>query len=249
MPGVIRSEGLGSARGFSFADLEAQGQRLIEQARAEAGRLLEVARREAEELRQQQFRAGYQQGLEEGRAAGFAQIRAEAQQQASAEARQQIADLVNALVDALRQFDQSKRSLIAAAETGLIELAIAIARRVCRNALGLSEKIAQANAKALLELVQHAHDVELHFHPADYERLSELGAALFDQVGQSEHVRIVADETVDRGGCLLRTPDGQIDARLETQLDRIAATLLSGQVSTPAPQAVPPDPAVGEANE
>jgi flagellar assembly protein FliH len=236
MPGVIRPDGLSSTRVFSFADLEAQGRELIEQARAEARRILEVARREAEELRRQQFQAGYQQGLQEGRVAGLAQIRAEAREQASAEARQQIADLTNALLAALRQFDQSKRGLIAAAETGLIELAIAIARRVCRDALELSGKIAQANARALLELVQHAHDVELHFHPADYERLSELGAALFEQADQFEHVRIIPDQMVDRGGCVLRTSDGQIDARLETQLDRIATALLAGQVSTPAPQ-------------
>jgi flagellar assembly protein FliH len=40
---------------------------------------------------------------------------------------------------------------------------------------------------------------------------------------------IIADKSLTRGGCVIETQHGQIDARIETILDRIVAELLENQ--------------------
>ena len=49
---------------------------------------------------------------------------------------------------------------------------------------------------------------------------------------------IVADNSLTRGGCLIETQHGQIDARIETVLDRIVAELLESQDSLRAAHAI-----------
>jgi flagellar assembly protein FliH len=226
MAGIIRREQFTSGGSFSFADLEQQGRTLLQRAQTQAQETIRQAEQQAQKLVQQQKQAAYQAGLAEGRAAGLKQIRAEAHAQVAEEARQQIADLVATLTTALAEFERNKRTLLAAAESGLIELALAIARRVCKTAAGCSNAAAQANARYLLDMVQHHADAELRVHPDEYAGMQELAAELLARTEELGHVKIVAEPTVPRGGCRLTTRDGQIDAGLKTQLDRIAATLL-----------------------
>lgn len=228
MAGVIRQGELSAARAFSFADLEAQGRQILQRARERAAEALSSAEQRAGELAERQRQAGYEAGLAEGRAAGLQQIRAEAHQAALQEAHEQAATLLAALSAALTEFEHGKRGCLAAAELGLIELALAIARRVCKLDVGTSTAVAQANARSLLDLVRHAGDVRLCVNPAEYELLQAANPEFLVQTGQLEHVSVVASEDVPRGGCILRTPEGEIDATIEIQLQRIAEALRVG---------------------
>jgi flagellar biosynthesis/type III secretory pathway protein FliH len=48
---------------------------------------------------------------------------------------------------------------------------------------------------------------------------------LSDPAGQANNIRIrlEADETISSGGCIIETESGDVDARIETQLDIIKA--------------------------
>ena len=41
-------------------------------------------------------------------------------------------------------------------------------------------------------------------------------------------VAVVEDPAIARGGCLLSTPEGEVDATIQTKIDRIAAALVPG---------------------
>jgi len=231
--GVIRREQFAAGRPFSFADLEAQGREILRRAEAQAQELLHAAERRGQQLAEQQRQVAYRAGLAEGRAAGQKQAYEEARAQAVDDARAQVTELITALTACLSEFEESKRRLLAAAESGLIELALAIARRVCKLEVGTSTAAARANARALLEMARHADDAELHLHPDEYAQLHDLAPEFTAGVDQLAHVRLVSDASVSRGGCRLSMGSGEIDATLETQLDRIAATLRPASADEP----------------
>jgi len=224
--GVLRHEKFSSRPVFSFEDLEGKARAVLAQAHEQARQIVaqaeEQGRRRAAQLEQE----GRPRGLEEGRRLGFAQARAEAAEVALQEARQDLGQLAEALSEGLRTFEESKRRLLATAESGLLELALAIARRVCRHDVGASSATARANVRALLEMVKHENDLEVHLNPAECEALREAVPELIAASGRLAHVNVVADASVKRGGCLLHTRDGTIDAALETQLDRVAAAIV-----------------------
>ncbi len=226
MPGILRPENYRSRPAFSFADFESQARSQLDQAREQARQIVTQARKLAEQRARQIEQQAHQRGLEEGRREGLEQIRREAAEQARQEARQRYAQLAESLQCALREFDQSKRRLLALAESGLIELALAIARRVCKLQAGRDSQTARANVRAALELARHENDLEVLLSPEDYQCLSETFPQLLAEVGLRENVRLLADPAVAPGGCVLRSRSGTIDAQIETQLDRIARALL-----------------------
>jgi flagellar assembly protein FliH len=113
-------------------------------------------------------------------------------------------------------------------------LALAIARRVCKLPVETAPEAARANARHLLEAVQHDGDLELRVNPADCDTLRDVAAEVLRCGDELEHVQVTADPAVAPGGCVLSTPDGRIDASIETQLQRIAEAILTGIRQPPA---------------
>ena len=231
MAGIIRGEKFTSSSAFSFERLEDKARGLLEEARAEAAKIRaeaeEQGRRRAEEL----LAAARPEGFEQGRREAFEKARAEAQRVTRDEARNTYAKLSQSLSQALTDFEASKRRMLALAENGVIELALALARRVCKYAAGRSSDVALGNVAALLEMVKHEQDAVLHLNPRDVETAKAALPELLATIQHCEHVEIVADESVTRGGCVLQSRSGTIDATLETQLDRVAEALMGGAVS------------------
>ncbi len=240
MGSVVRRENLPPTPMFSFRELEREAGEIIARATAEAEHLLAAARRQIADA-QAQIAANrqitYEEAVRQGRADGFAAAHQEAREAAVAGAADELRQLTQALTAALTEYERNKHGLLAVAETGLIELALAVARRVCKTLAEQAPSPAVANARALLDLVKHQADVEVCFHPADYELLQSLPDA---PLAAMPHIRLVADPRVDRGGCVLRTRDGAIDARLTAQLDRIAAEICAA-LSPPADAGAPLD--------
>jgi len=236
MPTVIKNAQLtghraGPLQVLNLLDYEAEARRILAAAQKQAELLLADAERKAarlrEEARQRGHREGMDKGLEEGRLAG----RKEAFRQAVEEFTRQQASLVQACGKALAGIEEQKQRLALAARTDVVRLALAIARRVVKRMAedrATAEAIAIENAAEALEMIGPRTDAVLRLNPADREALEAFAKDLAESARQKRHIRVVADAAVAPGGCILTTEEGRIDARLETQLARLAE-LLVGQ--------------------
>ncbi len=226
MAGVLRRKKFCSSPAFSFQDLEGEAKSIVDEARQEARRIVAEAEERGRRRAAQLEREAIPRSRKQGRREAFEQAREEASRVAMEEARQNYTQLCQALTAGLETFERNKRRLLATAESGLLELALAIGRRVCKHDVAASSQAARANAAALLEMVKHESDLELHLNPADLQTLSAAANEAVVAADRLAHVELVADPAVDRGGCVLKSRTGTIDARLETQLDRVAAALV-----------------------
>ena len=153
----------------------------------------------------QNLRAAFEQGRLAGLAAGEAQA-AKHLDPVLAVLRQTIAD-VGGLRPRLRQ----------EAERDLVELAIAIARRV------LHREIA-TDPEAILGLVKSAFD-RLNARETHRLRVSPGTAAILgeyrERLGMPLSLEIVADAKLEAGGAVFETSRGELDASVGTQLAEI----------------------------
>jgi flagellar assembly protein FliH len=224
--GVLRRERFCSSPAFSFQDLEGEARSIVDEARREAGRIVSEAEEQGHRRAAQLEQEAIPRAREQGKREAFEQAREEAARIAMEEARQDYSQLCGALRAGLEAFESNKRRLLATAESGLLELALAIGRRVCRHDVATSSEAARANAAALLEMVKHESDLALHLNPADHQTLQVAAPEVIAAADRLAHVNLVADPAVDRGGCVLKSRTGTIDATLETQLDGVAAALV-----------------------
>jgi len=79
--------------------------------------------------------------------------------------------------------------------------------------------VLEAVRGALRALVDRERIVVL-VHPEDLELVREAMDGVRGALGGVEHCEVQAERRVGRGGAIVRTPEGDVDARLETKLAR-----------------------------
>jgi type III secretion protein L len=133
-----------------------------------------------------------------------------------------LAEAAEVLLRAVAQRDR----LLASAEGDLVDLAIEIARRVLASA---AERGAVADVAArALELARLREHVAIRAHPADLAALRDAEPALLALLARARGIALRPDATIERGGVVVETEAGRIDARLETQLAGLRRALLEG---------------------
>lgn len=155
---------------------------------------------EIEEIYESSRKSGFDAGYEEGTARG----RLEAMQ---------LHGLVEGLDKALQDFD-------AEVAEGLLEVAIEIARHLVRRELRMvPDTVLDTVREALQQFPQN--NAMIHLHPEDAALVREY---LREQLAHLGH-RVVDDESVTRGGCLVEATGSELDATLETRWKRVMANL------------------------
>lgn len=129
--------------------------------------------------------------------------------------------------------DASKKALRLIIDIGAIKEKIAteaasLALAICSNIIGEQVKIDSSVAKniaasALKDAVV-GDKVSLIVNPEDVGALSSA-MPMFSRIAGGAVVSIEGDETITRGGCLLRTNFGEIDATVESLLKSIGQHL------------------------
>lgn len=162
--------------------------------------------------------AGYAEGLERGYEAGTEHARRQqrlADEQAGATLGQRIESLSGALEDRFAELERD------AAEQ-VVALALEVARHALRATLAVRpETIVPVVQEALSSLLDERVRMHLHLNPRDAELVrDELGERL-----AARNCEIVADPTIEAGGCRIETPRAEIDATVATRWRRTLAAL------------------------
>lgn len=198
----------------SIAAARAQAAEIVRDAQGQAGEIREAARNDG-------YEAGYQQGLADGREAG----RTEAFAVAGRQFAEQQQSLIASCKEAISGIEAGRATWEASARQDLIELALAIARRVVRHVGQHEREAVLANLEEAVRLAGQRSDVTVAVNPADIDAARLFAKSLVDMQEQWKHVRVVAEPEISPGGCRVQWGTGAIDASLETQLDRIAESL------------------------
>jgi flagellar assembly protein FliH len=124
-----------------------------------------------------------------------------------------------------------ERELVAErVERAAVELALRIAEQALGAAVAVQpERVVDVVRGALRRLVERDR-VTVLVNPADLELVRSHLGAIVDELGGIEHCEVQSERRVSRGGAVVRTADGEIDATLQTKLER-AREVLEGELA------------------
>ncbi|WP_028064534.1 FliH/SctL family protein [Solirubrobacter soli] len=162
--------------------------------------VLAEARAEAEQIR------------ENARAEGYAAGRADA-----------IASLepaLAALTQAIGDVQAGQAEMAVELERRAVELGMGLARKVVAGALSVQPELVVEAVTGVLRGIVERERVTVLVNPADLEIVREAMEGLRTSLGGLDHCVVEAERRVGRGGCLVHTPVGEIDATVETKLER-----------------------------
>jgi flagellar assembly protein FliH len=110
-----------------------------------------------------------------------------------------------------------RHKIIESAEPELVRLALGIAERVVHSQIALDRGVVVEMAKAAIERLVDRESITVRVNPADIERMREHREDML-AMGDVKNVRIIEDQRVDRGGVMVETDAGSVDAKISTQL-------------------------------
>lgn len=167
-----------------------------------------------EELVAEQLNAARQGGYHDGYRDGLAALES-FKQSFAAQMTAQIGALVQSYAGQMDNLQQDMASALAGS-------AVALARQVVRSELAeRPQQVAAVAQEALETLLLSARHITVRVHPDDHALVAQGAAETLTARG----ARLLADAGVTRGGCLIESDIGIIDASIETRWRRAAATL------------------------
>jgi flagellar biosynthesis/type III secretory pathway protein FliH len=192
---------------FDFPALEPDGALLTVGGATPAGRAAEIVQEAHAEARRIAA-AAEEQGREAGFAAGL-----EA-------AREELGPAREALEAAVRELEALRETVIARMELQAAELALTVGRKILATALDVRPELVVDVVRSALRRVVERDRVVVEVNPDDFELLRAEIDGVAGSLGGFHSLEVVAERRVARGGCLLRTIDGEIAAGIDEQLER-----------------------------
>lgn len=185
---------------------------IIELAQADSEALISEAQQRAIELISDA--AAHAQEIEDtARAAGFESGQADGQAAAGAEVEEMLATM-RGLVDVARA---ERHKIVEGAEPEIVRLAMALAEKIVHQQISLDAGVVVSMARAAIARLVNRETVTVRVNPADIETVREHKERMMANT-DVEHLRVVEDQRVDRGGVVMETESGTIDAKITTQI-------------------------------
>lgn len=218
-----------SAIAFNFEDLRRQGEAYLVQARAEADQLVAAARQEVAKLRSDAQTQGRDAGYKEGLRAAQEVMQQSVEKLAHTRFEEQIRDTLPALRAVATEVIRLREQWLQHWETAAIDLSLAIAETLLRQRLEVDPEAALGAIRETLRLAAGNERMTIHLNPRDLERMGDHAASIVESLTLCARVELKGDAGITPGGCLIETPAGTIDGRMETMLARVASELLQDE--------------------
>ena len=197
-----------------LADARKESETMKQKAAGDCARMREETKQECEELREEARQSGHAEGLAEGREEGKQQVQqemADAIQQANKKAEKTLKDAKDAT-----SYYLSK------AENDVTAIALAIVEKILpQHFIDVPQIILPLVQKAL-EKVKDQKEINIHVAPDVYDLVLMARDEFRSRLsGAGAELSVTSDESLVPGDCVIETPNGSVDARLQTQIELI----------------------------
>jgi flagellar assembly protein FliH len=164
-----------------------------------------------EHLRERE-EAAYQNGRRDGERALGEQL---------LQQRNEMVELQNGVVNSLQR---TLPQMIRETETTLINLALESAQKIVAG-MPVDAAMVEAVVREALKQVEDTAEIIIQLHPEDLALLRKNESPLLKGLPDTGPLRFVGASEVTRGGCIVQTRFGLLDARRETKLEQLRKTL------------------------
>lgn len=165
-----------------------------------------------------QVQNGYDRGFADGKQVATATMLVEVQRQ------YEVLKNFDTLLDNLHgEFTKSFGIM----EHTAVELALIAAEAVIGEEVRRDKSTVTAQVKKSLEALRGADNITIRLNTDDYDALAQAKSAYIDDPIKAAKVKIIADDSVELGGCIAESSLGSIDAQIRTQFQKIAKAFMS----------------------
>ena len=144
-----------------------------------------------------------------------------------------LSNVFKSLRKAIDEVTALREQIFRESEEDLLRLSMLVARKIIQQEISEDRRILTRVVTAALENAAERDDVVVRLNPEDYRLVTTHRQHYLQGIGEDKNLNLKPDETISQGGCVVDTVMGEIDARLESQLDEIHKRLLEDRGGIP----------------
>ncbi len=170
----------------------------------QAERILNEARQQADEIRQAGFEEGFRQGFEEGRKEGLSRV--------------------STIFHLVESMARARETLATELAGELAKIALMAAEKVIEQQIEEKPEVIVELVKRLAKEIAERDCLRIVLNPADLEIIQTA------DIEFPKGCDLVADPSIEAGGCLVELEGETIDARLKTRIRQLWRAVDSARV-------------------
>ncbi len=177
--------------------------------RQEAEDILKDAHKKVALLEQEAYEKGFAQGEKDGLELG----------------EKKAIKVIENIENLFLEISHLKKEILKQYEKEILELIFAIAKKIIHDQITLDEKAIKNTVFKALNLTAEKSEIVLRVNPEDFDFVERLRPEFFTKFNELKSIMVTSDPSITRGGCFLETSYGDVDATVETRLEKIYQSL------------------------
>jgi flagellar assembly protein FliH len=171
---------------------------------------MEIQLRAIERESEAQLKEAFEKGQEEGQRL----------------AERGLSNVFRSLRDAVEEVNALRERVLRESEEDLLKLSVMVAGTIIRQEIAQDRRILAKVVATALENSKEHDEIVIRLNPEDYKLVTSHKHTYLPGIDDRKTLNLKPDESVSAGGCIVDTVMGEVDARLETQLEEIYKHLL-----------------------
>ncbi|MFC1503877.1 flagellar assembly protein FliH [Spirochaetota bacterium] len=186
-----------------------EAEEIVKKARDQAEHILKDVETKRAEINRQASEEGFQKGFDDSFEKG----------------RDELERIKERLEKILGETINKRNEIIESSEKQLINIAIAMAKKVVKAITESDQAVILRNVTEALRKVKGRARVTIRVNINDLELTTRHKDDFYRMLDNIENVNVLEDPNIEQGGCIIETDFGDIDARVSTQLNEIETAI------------------------
>lgn len=124
--------------------------------------------------------------------------------------------------ESLGQFMNAKNEIFEYIAPDILEISIDIARKIIKKEVEQNPQLILDSILSVLKNVSKEEPkITIIVNPAQLATVRENVPAILESIALDAKTNVISDDTIDIGGCIVKSSNGIVDATLQTQLEII----------------------------
>ena len=158
-----------------------------------------------ERVKKEAYLKGYSEGIREG---------AEGE-------RKKFFQAAEALANAMKELDRLKKETLEGNEEMILNLVFAVTEKVIHQEVITNKDFVYGVLKSAIKQIIDKEGIKVRLNPEDYRHVLEMNQGIIESFDDVRNMSVVEDSGIGRGGVIVETSSGEVDARLDQQLHEV----------------------------
>lgn len=163
------------------------------------------------------IRAAEQESYEKGLSDGIRKGR-DLERRETLQARQAMSQIV-------KEMSVLKKNALENLEGEILQLTLAVAEKVIHLETATNREVIRGVLREAIKNVGDRESMKIRLHPQDFHFMMEIKSDFLQSFDGVRNVTFAEDESIQRGGAIIETVCGEVDARLDQQCSEIKAAM------------------------